>query len=65
VATVIDNDESTAEAAAYLAISQGLVRSALRYYAAHAEEIDGWIAANARYTQLDEQAGRRIADARA
>jgi uncharacterized protein (DUF433 family) len=63
VAVVIDNDGSTAEAAGYLAISEALVRTGLRYYAEHADEIDDWIAANARYAQLEEQAGRRIADA--
>jgi uncharacterized protein (DUF433 family) len=65
VETVIDNAGSTAEAAAYLAVSEVLVRRAMRYYADHPDEIDHWIESNARYAELEERATRRIADARA
>lgn len=63
VETVLDNDGSAAEAADYLAIAEPLVRNALRYYADFPFEIDDWIAANARYLELEQQATRRVADA--
>lgn len=63
VETVLDNDGSAAEAADYLAIAEPLVRNALRYYADFPFEIDDWIAANARYFELEQQATRRVADA--
>ena len=40
-----------------------LVRDALRYYAGFPAEIDGWIAANARFAELEREATRRVADA--
>jgi uncharacterized protein (DUF433 family) len=63
VETVLDNAGSTAEAAAYLAVSEVVVHRAMRYYADHPEEIDRWIEGNARYAELEERAARRIADA--
>lgn len=63
VETVLDNDGSAAEAADYLAIAEPLVRNALRYYADFPVEIDDWIAANARYFELEQLAARRVADA--
>jgi len=43
VETVSDNDSSIAGAADYLEISPRLVATAMRYYAAYADEIDDWI----------------------
>ena len=63
VETVIDNNGSVEEAAAYLSISEVHVRNALAYYAEFSDEIDEWIAANERYAELHEQAVRRVADA--
>jgi len=46
VETVSDNSGSVPAAAEYLGLPEHLVATALRYYAAHSEEIDEWIAAN-------------------
>lgn len=46
VETVAANDWSIAGAAAYLAVDPSLVATAMRYYAAHPDEIDAWIAAD-------------------
>ncbi len=40
IATVRDNDGSTAEAAAYLEVSAGLVQAAVAYYGEYRGEID-------------------------
>lgn len=45
VETVSDNGGSVAEVADYLEISPRLVATAMRYYAAYADEIDDWITA--------------------
>ena len=45
VETVADNAGSVADAAEYLEIAPNLVAIAMRYYAAHPDEIDAWIAA--------------------
>jgi uncharacterized membrane protein YccC len=46
VETVADNAGSVADAAEHLEISPRLVATAMRHYAAYADEIDDWIAAN-------------------
>ncbi len=46
VETVAANGDSIPRAAAYLEISQPLIRIAMRYYAAYPQEIDAWSAAN-------------------
>jgi uncharacterized protein (DUF433 family) len=51
IATVHDNNGEAAEAASYLEIPLGLVRAAITYYGAYREEIDDWIARNAREAQ--------------
>jgi ABC-type phosphonate transport system ATPase subunit len=38
-----DNRGSVADTAAYLEVDPRLVQSALRYYGAYRDEIDGWI----------------------
>ncbi len=48
VATVRDNDGDVTAAARYLGLSLGLVQAAIGYYGAHQDEIDDWIARNAR-----------------
>ena len=45
VETVADNAGSVADTAEYLEIAPNLVAIAMRYYAAHPDEIDAWIAA--------------------
>jgi uncharacterized protein (DUF433 family) len=45
VETISDNGGSVAEVADYLEISPRLVATAMRYYAAYADEIDDWISA--------------------
>lgn len=44
VETVRNHDGSVAEAAAYLGIDPAIVERAVRYYGAHREEVDAWIA---------------------
>ncbi len=46
IATVLDNDGSVTEAAAYLQIPTGLVQAAAAYYGEYRDEIDAEIAAN-------------------
>lgn len=46
IATVLDNDGSVTEAAAYLQIPTGLVQAAVAYYGEYRDEIDAEIAAN-------------------
>ena len=46
VETVADNAGSIPDAAVYLGITQRLVTTAMRYYAAYPGEIDAWIASN-------------------
>jgi uncharacterized protein (DUF433 family) len=43
VETVQANDDSAAEAAAYLEIDLAIVETAMRYYESHRTEIDEWI----------------------
>lgn len=66
IATVLDNDGSVTETAAYLQIPTGLVQAAVVYYGEYRDEIDAEIAANeAEYergraaTAAGEQALRR------
>ncbi len=63
VRTVQDNHSSTAEAAAYLHIPEGLVLTAMRYYADYSYEIDAWIADNDRYYEEELARQRRVAEA--
>jgi uncharacterized protein (DUF433 family) len=63
VATVQDNDGSSTEAAAYLAVDGVLITDALRYYADHRYEIDMWIAANDQAFEEEESRAKRIAEA--
>ena len=51
IAAVHDNNGEAAEAARYLEIPLGLVQAAITYYGACREEIDDWIALNAREAQ--------------
>ena len=46
ISTVIDNDGSVTDAAAYLQIPTGLVQAAVGYYGEFRDEIDAEIAAN-------------------
>ena len=57
IATVLDNDGSVAEAAAYLQIPMGLVQAAVAYYGEYRDEIDTEIAAN----QAEYELGRAAA----
>jgi hypothetical protein len=57
IATVLDNDGSVAEAAAYLQIPTGLVQAAVAYYGEYRDEIDAEIAAN----QAEYELGRAAA----
>jgi len=65
VETVSDNDSSVDEAADYLEISPRLVNTAMRYYAAYADEIDHWITTEHeiadRELALYEQQRQRLA----
>ena len=46
ISTVLDNDGSVTEAAAYLTIPTGMVQAAVAYYGEYRDEIDSEIAAN-------------------
>ena len=46
ISTVLDNDGSVTEAAAYLQIPTGLVQAAVAYYGEFRDDIDAGIAAN-------------------
>ena len=46
IATVLDNDGSVTEAAAYLQIPTGLVQAVVAYYGEYRDEIDAELAAN-------------------
>jgi len=46
IATVRDNDGSSADAAAYLQVPAGLVEAAVAYYGEYRDEIEGEIAVN-------------------
>ena len=59
IATVLDNDGSVTEAAAYLQIPTGLVQAAVAYFGEYREEIDAEIAAN----EAEYERGRAAAAA--
>ena len=59
IATVLDNDGSVTEAAAYLQIPTGLVQAAITYYGEYRDEIDTEIADN----EAEYELGRAAADA--
>jgi uncharacterized protein (DUF433 family) len=59
IATVLDNDGSVTEAAAYLQIPTGLVQAAVTYYGEYRDEIDAEIAAN----DVEYERGRAAAAA--
>ena len=59
IATVLDNDGSVGEAAAYLQIPTGFVQAAVTYYGEYRDEIDAEIAANA----AEYERGRAAASA--
>jgi len=59
IATVLDNDGSVIEAAAYLQIPTGLVQAAITYYGEYRDEIDTEIADN----EAEYELGRAAADA--
>ena len=63
VETVQDNDGSTSDAAAYLAVPERMVLAAMRYYADFPYEIDLWIESNAQLFEQEELRMRRVADA--
>lgn len=62
VETVQHNAGSSAEAAAYLHVSEEVVLVALRYYADLPYEIDAWITSNAQLFEQEEQRMRRVAE---
>lgn len=49
-----DNGGSVGDTAAYLQLDPRLVHSALRYYGAHRDEIDEWIARNDEFNERAE-----------
>lgn len=59
IATVLDNDGSIGETAAYLQIPEGLVQAAVTYYGEYRDEIDAEIAAN----EAEYERGRAAAAA--
>lgn len=59
IATVLDNDGSVTEAAAYLQIPTGLVQAAVAYFGEYRDEIDAEIAAN----EAEYERGRAAAAA--
>lgn len=59
IATVLDNDGSVTEAAAYLQVPAGLVQAAVAYYGEYRDEIDAEIAAN----EAEYERGRAAAAA--
>jgi hypothetical protein len=59
IATVLDNDGSVSEAAAYLHIPTGMVQAAVGYYGEYRDEIDAEIALN----EAEYERGRAAAAA--
>jgi len=51
IAVVRDNGGDSRAAADYLEVSLGLIQAAVTYYGAYPDEIDNWIAVNARESQ--------------
>lgn len=59
VEALSDNDNSFAEAAEYLALSEPKVHAAFRYYAEHRDEVDAWAEAMRESARREEEALRR------
>jgi len=53
------NRGSTAATVRYLEVAEGLVRDAVRYYAAFPDEIDAWLDLQAAAEEREEAAARR------
>jgi hypothetical protein len=62
VETVSDSAGSVPAAAEYLELPEHLVATAMRYYGAHREEIDDWIAANREVADRELELYRRERD---
>lgn len=58
-----DNDDSIADAAAYLEIEPRIVEIAIRYYGSNCEEIDDWIARVHEISELEEAKWRAAQEA--
>ena len=58
-----DNDDSIADAAAYLEIEPRIVEIAIRYYGSNREEIDDWIARVHEISELEEAKWRAAQEA--
>jgi len=63
VETVRENDDSVAQAAAYLEIEVRLVQVAVRYYGSNREEIDAWIERVRDIAEDEEAKWRRAREA--
>jgi uncharacterized protein (DUF433 family) len=59
IETLRQNDSSVEETAEYLEIAAAQVETALRYYAAHREEIDAWIERSRAVAQQERELWQR------
>lgn len=59
VDTLEQSDNSVADAAAYLGVSEAQARAAVRYYAAYKDEIDEWRERMRAITEREEEVWRR------
>ena len=60
ISVVKANRGSARATASYLEVDEGLVRAAIRYYAAFPDEIDDWLRREADAAEREEAAARRV-----